>query len=44
MMHIISMILDPDACVYDAGLFPDGPKDKANSRSWIVMTAEEGEC
>ena len=35
MMHI-SMIFDPDACICDAGFFPDQPTDEqGDSRSWI---------
>ena len=31
-LMLISMILDPDACISDAGFFPDGRTDERTSR------------
>ena len=41
-MMLISMILDPEACISDAGFFSVGPTngrtdEQADSRSWIQM-------
>ena len=48
MMHI-SMIFDPDACICDAGFFPDGRTDgrtneQADSRSWISKSKKFTSC
>ena len=41
-MMLISMILDPEACISDAGFFSVGPTNQptdgqADSRSWITI-------
>ena len=48
MMHIY-MIFDPDACICDAGFFPDQrtnglTDEQGNSRSWIHSGEKSNEC